>query len=203
MPPNSSGNRQTEHAKLPTSARWSRSGTYWLSRCQPCAWGATSLSAKPRISPRICFSVSSRSQSPTVPGARLRMQFGEPRAVGGRVARQRSWRRASASSARAISVGVRPISPSRTISLCAHGDAASDLREIFADADADDEFLDFAEVARSRAGVRHRRTTGESPRHRSRARQAHGWRAVRGRTTGRCPAVDGDPAAHLADRVRQ
>ena len=65
----------------------------------------------------------------------------------------------------------------------AHGNAALDLSEIFAEADAQ-QLLDLTE-ARRPASARHRRRAAGPPRHRSQARRAHGSRAARDRAASR------------------
>ena len=111
----------------------------------------------------------------------LAHQFGEPRAarrsvaggdqmIDGRRHARRHGRRAQSEIGKAHDLAL------------AHRDAAEHLRQIFAGADAHQKLFGLAEGARRHQAARHKRQAAGSLRHRSRARQVRGWRAVPGRT---------------------
>ena len=106
----------------------------------------TSLSANLRISSRIDSSVSSRPQAPTVAVVGAAHQLDEPRAAHRRVAGRDQH--LDLGRARAPRPRRRQAEIGRAHDLAlAHRNAAEDLREVFAEPDADQQFLDLAEPA--------------------------------------------------------
>ena len=135
----------------------------------------------------------------------MRRASARPAARGApRCCRTRSAPRPPASRARRPARRDRPRSAGRTISPWLIGMPPSDLREIFAEPDADEQLLDLAEPPGRAACARHRRRAGAPPRHRSQARRARGWRAARGRTVAPTtrPSTR-HPLAHLGGGVGQ
>ena len=178
-PPCASGSVKPNTPSSPSLAI-SSCGMYSFWRCHSCACGSTSASAKRRICSRISDSVSSRPVSPKVVTAgcaaiRLASFDLRPSAVPASIRSPTSPSKRRELAARHAEGG----EPHRLV--LAHGDAAGDLCEVFAEGGGEDQPLHIAEPSARTPGAAPSPASGAATPRRWRAKRAHAPRPARHR----------------------